>query len=104
MKKIALILCLFMAVIVVNAQSTPTPLNNSKAVRTEMMVSDLLKPITDNIAKDFAGYTIKDATSVMENSIITYEVVVFKGTVNETLVYDKNGLFLSKIPAIPQKV
>jgi hypothetical protein len=67
------------------------------------MVADLQKAITDNIAKDYVGYTIKEAASVTANSVVTYEVVVVKGTTTETLVYDKDGKFLKKVPLPPKK-
>lgn len=87
-----------MAVLVVNAHATKTSVIQEKPLRTPVMVADLQKAITDNIAKDYVGYTIKEATSVTENNIVTYEVVIVKGTSTETLVYDKNGIFIKKIP------
>ena len=67
------------------------------------MVADLQKTITDNIAKDYVGYTIKEATKVTENNIVTYEVVVVKNTMTETLVYDNVGKYLKKLPPAPTK-
>ena len=98
MKKVLLVLVLIMAVLAVNAQATKTTVTKEKSVRTAVMVADLQKPITDNIAKDYVGYTIKEATSVTANSIVTYEVVVVKGIATETLVYDNNGVFVKKLP------
>jgi|SRR5664279_254655 len=106
MKKLMFVLVLFMAVLAVNAQvvkspDSNTPVTKATAVRAPVMVADLQKPITDNIAKDFVGYTIKEATSVTENATVTYEVVVVKGTATETLVYDKDGSFVKKLaPAL----
>jgi hypothetical protein len=107
MKKLMFVLVLFMAVLAVNAQAIKSPDSNTPvtkvaAVRAPVMVADLLKPITDNVAKDFAGYTIKEATSVTENSTVTYEVVVIKGTATETLVYDKEGSFVKKLLTAPE--
>lgn len=98
MKKVFIVLVLIMAVLVVNAQATTTPVAKEKPLRTVVMVADLQKPITDNIAKDYAGFTIKEAASVTENNIVTYEVVIVKGTTTETLVYDKDGVFVKKLP------
>lgn len=56
--------------------------------RTAVTAAELPKPITDNIAKDFAGCTIKDATKVVKDKVVTYEVVV-AGTTNGTLVYEE---------------
>jgi Protein of unknown function (DUF2874). len=100
MKKVLLVLVLIMAVLVVNAQATTTKttVTKEKGLRTVVLVADLQKAITDNIAKDYVGYTIKEATSVTANSIVTYEVVIVKGTATETLVYDKDGVFVKKLP------
>ena len=96
-----------MAALIVNAQqdtcktttktkATTTTVTTDKATRTVVMVSDLQKAITDNVAKDYVGFTIKEATSVSLESVVTYEVVV-KGTTSETLVYDKDGNFVQKL-------
>jgi ABC-type molybdate transport system substrate-binding protein len=100
MKKVLLVLVLIMAVLVVNAQATTTKttVTKEKALRTVVLAADLQKPITDNIAKDYVGYTVKEAASVTANSIVTYEVVIVKGTDTETLVYDKDGVFVKKLP------
>jgi hypothetical protein len=86
MKKLVFILTLIMAVMVVNAQVT----------RVAVKTGDLPKGITDNVAKNYMGFNIKDATRVTENNIVTYDVVLTKGTDMETLVYDKDGKFLRK--------
>ena len=82
-----------MAVLVANAQIT----------KVQVKASDLPKAITDNIAKNYAGFTIKEATKVTENKVVTYDVMITKGTTSETLVYDKDGKFLRKVtpPATP---
>ncbi|MGC1389736.1 MAG: hypothetical protein WA816_01755 [Bacteroidales bacterium] len=87
MKKLLFIMVLVMAAVVVNAQRTP------------VKVADLQKAITDNIAKDYVGFTIKDATKVVEKNVTTFDVVVVKGTTQETLCYDSNGKFLKKMEA-----
>jgi hypothetical protein len=101
MKKVLLVLVLIMAVLVVSAQATTTPVTKEKPLRTVVLVADLQKTITDNIAKDYPGYTIKEAASVTENSIVTFEVVVVKETATETLIYDKSGVFVKKLPPTP---
>ena len=92
MKKLLVVLVLIMAVIAVNAQTT----NSADTTRTTVKVADLQKAITDNIAKDYVGYTVKEATSVTANNIVTYEVTIVKGATTETLVYDKDGVFVKK--------
>ena len=103
MKKVAFVLVLIMAVLVASGQTTKTAVTKEKPLRAAVMVADLQKPITDNIAKDFAGYTIKEATSVTENKVVTYEVVIVKDATSETLVYDKDGKFIKKLPPVPEK-
>jgi hypothetical protein len=88
MKKLLFIMTFIMAVLVANAQIT----------KVQVKASDLSKAITDNIAKNYAGFTIKEATKVTENKVVTYDVVINKGTTSETLVYDKDGKFLRKMP------
>jgi len=97
MKKVLFVLVFVIAVLAVNAQATKTTVTNAKATRTTVQVADLQKAITDNIAKDYVGFTIKDATSVTANNSVTYEVVIVKGTTTETLIYDKDGKFVKKI-------
>ncbi|MGA2407816.1 MAG: hypothetical protein ABSF81_13860 [Bacteroidales bacterium] len=97
MKKVLFVLVLMMAVLVVNAQATKTTVTNAKATRTTVQVADLQKAITDTIAKDWVGFTIKEATSVTANNMVTYEVVIVKGTTTETLVFDKDGKFIKKL-------
>lgn len=104
MKKVLFVMVFLMGVLVVNAQmdttktmSTKSTMSTQQAVRTPVKPADLLKPITDNVAKDYAGYSVKEATSVKANNTVTYEVVLFKGVESITLVYDKDGNFLKKL-------
>jgi hypothetical protein len=107
MKKVLFVLVLFMAVLAVNAQATQTPqapqnvVTKEKPLHAVIMVTDLQKAITDNIAKDYVGYTIKEATSVTDKNVVTYEVIIVKGTAIETLVYDNDGAFVKKLPTTP---
>jgi hypothetical protein len=103
MKKVLLVLVLFMAVIAANAQTNKSTDTKETVVRTPVMVADLQKPITDNIAKDYVGYTIKEAESVVKNDILTYHVVIVKEATTMTLVYDKDGVFVKKLPPVPEK-
>jgi archaellum component FlaG (FlaF/FlaG flagellin family) len=104
MKKALSVLVLFMAVLVVSAQTTTTT-TNAKQSKVSVKVTELQKSITDNVAKDFPGFTIKEAFSVTKGNDVTYEVVIVKGTVVETLVYDKEGKFVKKLapPALPKQ-
>jgi len=96
MKKVLLVLVLIMAALVVNAQTQATTTQVKDTVIV-VKIADLPKAITDNVAKDYAGFTIKDATSTVTNNVLTYNVVIVNGTVTETLVYDKDGKFVKKL-------
>jgi hypothetical protein len=97
MKKVLLVLTMVMAVLVVNGQATKTTVTKDKVATETLKAADLQKDITDNIAKDFVGYTITGATKVTVNGTVKYEVVVTNGTATETLVYDKDGKYLHKM-------
>lgn len=103
MKKVLVVLVLIMAVLAVNAQTIETTTTKVTVVRTTVLVADLQKAITDNIATDYVGYTVKEAAKLVENDVVTYEVVVVKDTETETLVYDNEGKFLKKLPPVPVK-
>jgi hypothetical protein len=85
MKRLLVIMVLVMTVVAANAQRTP------------VKVADLQKTIIDNVAKDYAGFTIKEATKVVTNNVVTYEILIVKGTDKETFLYDKDGKFLKKV-------
>lgn len=85
MKKLMLVAAFAFAVLFVSAQT-----------RTEIKVADLNKAITENVAKDHVGFTIKDAFKSENKGVVTFEVAVAKGTEENILVYDKDGKFLKK--------
>jgi len=97
MKKLLVVLVLVMAVLAVNAQIPVTTTEKETPVRTTILVADLQAAITDNIAVDYVGYTISEATKVVADEIVTYEVVVVKDDITETLVYDNEGKFIKKL-------
>ena len=99
MKKALSVLVLFMAVLIVSAQTTTT--SNAKSSKVSVKTSELQKSVTDNVAKDFPGFTIKEAFSVTKDTDVTYEVIIVKGTTSETLVYDKEGKFVKKLAPMP---
>lgn len=66
MKKVLLVLVLMMSVLVINGQATKTTETKAKSIHTTIKVADLQKAITDNIAKDYAGFTIKEATRLQK--------------------------------------
>lgn len=95
-----------MSVLAVNAQATKTTAPSSEkktttttttttmapAASATMKVSDLPKAVSDNIAKSYPGYTVKEAKS--EKNGAEYKVMLEKGTSKETLTYDKEGKLL----------
>jgi hypothetical protein len=99
MKKLLVVLVLIMAVMTVNAQTS----NTQDSTRVSVKVADLQKAITDNIAKDYVGFTIKEATRVTEDNVVTYEILLLKEASTLKLLYDKDGVFLKKLPESPVK-
>jgi predicted SPOUT superfamily RNA methylase MTH1 len=97
MKKLLFILAFMLSVLAVNGQADTTHSKMKTMQMTTVKVSDLPKAITDNIAKDYPGYAVKDASSGMMNGALNYKVVVTKGTSSESLIYDKDGKFLKKL-------
>src|SRR5450759_2113912 len=95
MKKILFIMTFIMAVFVANAQIT----------KVQLKESAFPKAVTTDITKNHDGYTIKKATKVTENKVVSDDVMITKGTASETLVYDKDGKFLRTMPptAAPAK-
>lgn len=110
MKKALIIMVLLGAILAVNAQPVPTKTTEPKVTTTIVLeqqavsvtidVADLLKAITDNITKDFAAYSIKEASRISVNSMVTFEVVVVNETETENLLYDNDGLFLKKMEKV----
>lgn len=70
---------------------------NAQITKVAVKAADLPKAITENVAKNYTGFTIKEATKVTENNVVSYDVMINKGTTSETLVYDKDGKFLRKM-------
>jgi hypothetical protein len=63
-------------------------------IKTEIKTADLMKEITDHIAKNYVGYTISKAEKVSTDKVITYDVVVVKGDAKSTLTYNDKGAFV----------
>jgi len=96
MKKVLIVLVLMMTALIVNAQSK-SGMTQAKSAPMVVKVADLPKAISDNIAKDYPGFTIKEATCTNENNMMTYKVHVVNGMNKETLLYDKDGKLLKKV-------
>jgi hypothetical protein len=101
MKKVLFVLSFIIAALVVNAQTQDTTIQVKPTI-TVVKTADLSQAITNNVAKDYAGFTIKDATCTNTNNVLTYDVVIVNGTATETLVYDKDGKFIKKLMPSPK--
>jgi hypothetical protein len=86
MKKLAFIMVLMMTAFIVNAQEQSTSIK----------VTDLQKSITNNISKDYPGFTIKEANRIVNKGTVCYEVMIDKGNTSQTLLYNDEGQFLRK--------
>lgn len=96
MKRVLFVLVLMISVVALNAQTPKTTATHKKAAKTAINVVDLPKTITTNIAKDYPGFTVKSAKSYTGKKGLDYEVLIAKGTDNETVRYDKDGTLLKK--------
>lgn len=94
MKKLLFFMLLMMATLVTYGQVSACEIE-SKA--TIIKTADLQKAITDNIAKDYPGYTIKEAVCITAGEVITFEIVVIKENTSWKLTYDKDGKFVKKV-------
>jgi hypothetical protein len=92
MKKAALFLVLAFMFGMINAQT-----------KVEIKPKDLSKVITDNIAKDYVGFTIDKAYKVTKDKVVSYEVIVMKGSEHQKLLYDAAGKFTKKEALIAEK-
>jgi len=88
MKKTLLLLFLLMTALVVNSQTNIVIAD--KYDRTPILIAELKAPITDFITRHYAGFIINQATRVVKNNIITFEIIIVQGTITDTLIYDQN--------------
>jgi hypothetical protein len=107
MKKVLFVIALCVSVVIANAQEQKvekTTKTTTKTVekttltpaKTAVKEAELLQPIKDNIAKDFAGAKIDKALKNDVKGVVTYEVRITKDNAKWTLVYDKEGKFIKK--------
>lgn len=109
MKKLLLILMFLMVIVTIRAQGgakdrvtfnvSSSLLSNP--VYVNVPAAELPKAITDNVSKEHAGFTIKEAkwdwsTTRVPGNIFIYEVVITDGKKDEVLLYNKDGKFLKK--------
>jgi hypothetical protein len=64
--------------------------------KTEVKPKDLPKSVTDYITQSMPAYKADKAFKVDSKGVITYNVLVVKGTEKHVLVFDKDGKFVKK--------
>ena len=62
--------------------------------RTSIKVTDLPKAITQDITTNHAGWKTIEAFDVNTNNVMSYEVVIEKGTSKMNLFYDKDAKYV----------
>lgn len=89
-----------MSVLVANAQvdTTSNKMKSKETKETTVKLSELPRVITESIARDYPDYAVKEASTTLEDNALNYKVAITKGTETETLVFDKDGKFLKKLP------
>jgi hypothetical protein len=88
MKRTFLFLLFCISAVIVNSQTNIVI--EDKWDRTPIQIAELKTSITEFIIKDYPGFTINQATRVVKNNVITYEIIIVQGTVTDTLIYDQN--------------
>jgi hypothetical protein len=66
--------------------------------KSMLKVSELLKPIQDNLASQFKGWTPMQAYKLDSKGVVTYEVMVKKEANEMRLFYDNAGKYLREEP------
>jgi hypothetical protein len=87
MKRTLSLLLLLMSAMAVNSQNIVVM---DKYDRTPILIAELKAPIPDLITRHYAGFIINQATQVVKNNIITFEIIIVQGTITDTLIYDQN--------------
>ena len=96
MKKLFLMLLVGLFVSFAYAQNKTEEKKSENKAKTEIKVADLKKEITDNIAKDYAGFKVEKAFKNDNNGVTTFNVLIAKDNEKMMLVYDKDGKFVKK--------
>ena len=64
--------------------------------KTEVATTELQKPISEYITKNFSGFSVVQAFKVDTKGVITYDICVSKNKDHEKLFFDKEGKFLRR--------
>jgi hypothetical protein len=94
MKRTLSLLLLLISTLAVNSQNIVL---KDKSDRTPILIAELKAPITDLITRHYAGFIINQATRVVKNNIITYEIIIVQSTTTDTLIYDRNFFLVHEI-------
>lgn len=78
---------LLMTALVVNSQTNIIIADQYD--RTPIIIDNLKAPITDFINRHYIGFIINQATRVVKNNVITFEIIIVQGTTTDTLIYDR---------------
>jgi hypothetical protein len=95
MKKILFILVLIVAANKAIGQTAV--LIKDKFDRTPIEIADLQNHITTDITRDHPGFIINQATRVVKNNVVTYEIIIVQSTTTDTLFYDQNHVLVRTI-------
>ena len=67
-----------------------------KEVETEIQKSELPKTTRETLAKEYAGYKIKETAKLLASGVTTFEAEVEKGEKSYELIFDTSGKLLKK--------
>ena len=79
---------LLMTALAVNAQTNFVI--KDQYDRTPVNIDNIKTPITDYIIRHYPGFIINQATRIVKNNVITYEIIIVQGITTDTLIYDRN--------------
>lgn len=104
MKKLMFVAVLCISILIANAQEKQSTMKQGtkiekmgqKAERTPIKEAELMQPIKDDLAKNFAGAKVVRAVKLDNKGVITYRVVIMKDNEKWALTYDNEGKFLKK--------
>jgi len=105
MKKIFLLIILGTGFTFVNAQVVTNPqkpqntlqsqIYSQKPILTELRFEDLMKPISENILKNYSDYEVEKIIKHDVGGIISYSVNINKDIKKRELIFDKDGKQIS---------
>jgi hypothetical protein len=81
--------------------TTQTPAAAPEQTKTMIKITELSKPIQDNLSTAHKGWTPTQAYKLDSKGVITYEVMVKKDASEKRLFYDNAGKFVKEevVPA-----